>query len=173
MPNFTRKFIVEDGRYVSISDQEGRLVTFESFEDFERCTEMSLSGKWYIGYEPYIELYADSEEPEVSFDSHYPNEEYEALIDNIVTLKERKENPLYGLSGQDLIDMQNELQRLQDIEDRLALLEAEQSSEGIHVYTPDQIRNYIDNQIDGASTSGEKLEVIKSILKKMAIYILK
>jgi len=73
----------------------------------------------------------------------------------------------------ELDEMAAEEARLAAIEERLALLEAEQEVDKIHDYTPAQIRNYIDNQIDGAATSGDKLEVIKTILKKMAIYILK
>lgn len=66
-----------------------------------------------------------------------------------------------------------EAQMLAELEARVADLEAEQDALGVSKYTPDQIRNYIDNQIDSAATAGEKLEAIKGILKKLAIYILK
>ena len=66
-----------------------------------------------------------------------------------------------------------EEQRLADLEARIALLESEKEADGLSKYTPDQVRQYIDNQIDNAGTAGEKLEVIKTILKKIVIYILK
>ena len=97
--------------------------------------------------------------------------EFYKVIDYVFTAKSELE--VQDIRDQREADKLAEEQRLADLEARVAMLEAEKESEGIHVYTPEQIRNYIDNQVDNAATAGEKLEVIKTILKKMAIYILK
>ena len=57
--------------------------------------------------------------------------------------------------------------------DKISAIVAAQEADGSHTKTPDQIRTYIDTQIDGAPTAVDKLEAIKDILKKLAIYILR
>jgi len=93
-------------------------------------------------------------------------------------VNERKLVPLSFQEAGDVDDQREadklvEEQRLADLEARVALLEAEKEADGLSKYTPDQVRQYIDDQIDSAETAGEKLEVIKTILKKIVIYILK
>jgi hypothetical protein len=92
-----------------------------------------------------------------------------------MTLKspEAHQVPVWDSEIDDWVNDDEQSQAIADLEARIALLEEAQESDGVYKYTPDQIKNYIDNQIDNAATAAEKLEVIKMILKRLAIYILK
>ena len=56
---------------------------------------------------------------------------------------------------------------------RLNEIEAAKIESGIDKYTPEQVRNYISNEIDKAGTMVEVKAAVKGILIKMAIYILR
>jgi hypothetical protein len=58
------------------------------------------------------------------------------------------------------------------IQARRTAVEEAKATEGVSKYTPDQVRDYIDNQIDNAGTAAQKVEAIKKILKKLAVYVL-
>jgi len=58
-----------------------------------------------------------------------------------------------------------ELQEMADLEDRVAAIEAEIESSAVHKYTPQQVKAYIDN--------AQNLDDVKTILKKIAVYLLK
>jgi len=64
-------------------------------------------------------------------------------------------------------------QAIADLAARVAELEAEQRAAGIHKYTPEQVRNYIDNAFELATTAPQIKAVVQDILKKMAVYILR
>jgi hypothetical protein len=55
-------------------------------------------------------------------------------------------------------------------EARNAAFEEERSTGGLSRKTPQEIRDYIDNQFDAATTNTEIIEVIKTLIKKLAIY---
>jgi len=56
---------------------------------------------------------------------------------------------------------------------RVVVIEAEQEAAGIHNYTPEQVKNYIDAEFAAADTAAKLKETIQGILKKMAVYIVK
>jgi len=75
-------------------------------------------------------------------------------------------DPYYGMTPEEKAAAIAEAQRL-------AAIEAEQTSLAFHNYTPEQVKNYIDNQFSTATTALQIKAVVQDILKKMAIYILK
>jgi len=56
---------------------------------------------------------------------------------------------------------------------RITTLEEEREKTIIHHYTPEQVRNYIDNQFATATTVAQIKTVVQEILKKMVVYILR
>jgi len=102
----TKIFVLEHGELSIIRDNSNNEVAFESLKDLERCTGMVFAGKHYIGYEPDINFFSDSEDEEVTTDL-FPHEPYEWLINNIETLQARKDNPTYGLTGDALLEAQD------------------------------------------------------------------
>jgi len=90
------------------------------------------------------------------------NEAYEVIDGNFTPLDEAQ---YAQLESERQAERDAQADALAQLEARVALLEAEKESEGIHKYTPEQIRNYIDNI--------SSLDEIKTVLKKIAIYILK
>jgi len=78
----------------------------------------------------------------------------------------RAADPYYGMTPEEKAAAIAESQRL-------AAIEAEQTSLAFHNYTPEQVKNYIDNQFSTATTALQIKAVVQDILKKMAIYILK
>lgn len=98
MPSYKRIFVVEQGKYTTIRNEVGDEVSFLTLEDLMRCTGMDFTGKFYIGYEPEINFFSDSEDPSVSSDM-IPHSPYEWIIDNISVLKTRQDDKTYGLTG--------------------------------------------------------------------------
>jgi hypothetical protein len=185
MPRFKRIFVLERGEVAFLQDEDGNSMIFNSIKDLNRCTGLDFTGKFYIGYEPDIKFYEDSEDPSKSFDSSYPEPEYEAMIDNIAVLESRKADITYGLTGQELADAQAEQQKIVEQEARVASLESERESDGLGKYTPDQVREFIETRLDltdfdAAVTNAELKSAIRSylvqnrnILKRLALYTLR
>lgn len=99
-------FVVEDGKVVFINDRNGLSVTFDSLDEFKRCSGVDLTGKEYIGYEPSINLFVDSKDKNIT-EKMIPYKTYEDLIAMVPELISRKENPIYGLTGINLFNAQN------------------------------------------------------------------
>ena len=102
MSDWTKLLLIEKGAHGLIRDASGNRIGFDSLEDMSRVTGIDFTGKFYVGYEPEKNWHRDSRDSEM--DAVVPYAPYENLIDTIDTLKIRKADPLYGLSGQDLID---------------------------------------------------------------------
>lgn len=64
-------------------------------------------------------------------------------------------------------------QAIADLVARVALLEEAQEESGVHKYTPQQVRNYIDTQFAAATTVAQVKAVIVDVLKKIAVYSLR
>lgn len=105
MPSVRKIFVVEKGQLAIVRDNNGNEVSFESLAELSRCTGMDFSGKFYVGYEPTIGFFQDSEDPFVTA-GDIPHTGYEWLIDNIALLAARKADPLYGLTGVQLFEAQ-------------------------------------------------------------------
>ena len=58
------------------------------------------------------------------------------------------------------------------LEDREAAIYAEQESSGLRSFTIAQANNFIDNQLDGATTNAQLREAMKTVLKKMIPFLL-
>ena len=99
---YTKIFVLEHGELFTIRDSNGVTVTFSSRADFERCTGLDMSGKIYVGYEPDIEFFQDSEDESLSY-ADAPYEPYENLIRNVALLQERKEDKCYGLEPEEAL----------------------------------------------------------------------
>lgn len=138
---------MEHGHLFFIQAENGLSVTFETREDFERCTGLDFSNKFHISYEPDIEYFYDSENPEIS-SADIPAEPYETLIANVPTLRTRKNNPLYGLSGQAYLKKQAELAKQAELENRKEEFKQANTQDGIRTVTIEQLDNYLDSKYD-------------------------
>lgn len=147
MPTFNKIFLLENGELTVIQDNTGNSVTFESLDDLMRCTQIDFTGKWYIGYEPDINFFSDSEDPLVN-ESMIPYQPYENIIANINTLKTRKEDITWGLTGQALIDAQALVAARDAEEERLSDLDTETSGDGATKITVEQIDALLDSTYD-------------------------
>jgi len=96
-----RLFVVEKGRFVLVRNAEGREITFNTFGEFLKYSGIDLSGKYYIGYEPEITFFRDSEDPSVTSEM-IPYSPYEDIISSVDTLIARKADPYYGLTGDEV-----------------------------------------------------------------------
>jgi hypothetical protein len=172
MSDYKRLFLIANGEVAMVQNEFGESATFESIADLNRCTGMDFSGKFKVNYEPEKNIFIDSRDE--TFNEHLiPYQPYEDLIDIVLDLQARKNDPLYGLSGQELVDAQAWLDAQNEYEQALATIEAEQAAAGVTQYTPEQVRAYIDNQLAGASTNEEKFQVLVAIIKKLAVFVLK
>ena len=95
--------VLENGANMIIQDSTGDRVQFESFEDFTKYTGYVLTNKIYIGYEPEIDFFQDSEDDTIS-NADIPNEFYETLISNIALYKTRLDDIFYGMTDQESKD---------------------------------------------------------------------
>ncbi|SDP77203.1 hypothetical protein [Desulforhopalus singaporensis] len=68
---------------------------------------------------------------------------------------------------------QEELDAITALETRVAELEAERDTAGIRDITPQQAKDWIDNEFASATTNAEIVAVIKKILKKMVVFLLR
>ncbi|SDO96023.1 hypothetical protein [Desulforhopalus singaporensis] len=68
---------------------------------------------------------------------------------------------------------QEELDAITALETRVAELEAERNAAGIRDITPQQAKDWIDNEFASASTNPEIVAVIKKILKKIVVFLLR
>ncbi len=66
-----------------------------------------------------------------------------------------------------------EIRLLQDLEDRITLLESEKEATNIRDITPQQAKDYIDAQFAAATTNAQVVVAIKRILKKMVVFLLR
>lgn len=171
MADYQKMVLIENGKLGIVQNTQGDRVVFESLEDMTRVTGLDMTGKFYVGYEPEHNYFSDSRDPSIS-NEDIPYQIYENMIDNIAVLQNRKDNTLYGLSGQDLIDAQALLDAQNEYEQAAAVIKAEQEAAGVKQYTPDQVKAYIDNQVASAATNEEKFEVLVSIIKKLAVFVL-
>jgi hypothetical protein len=105
MPSFTRIFTIENGDAVIVRDNTGLSMTFESLTDLSRCTGMDFTSKYYMGYEPNIEFFEDSEDPNYTPEM-IPYIPYENIIADVATLQVRKADITYGLTGEALLEAQ-------------------------------------------------------------------
>ena len=104
-----RMFLVEKGKFVVIRDENGTEVGFASFDDFYKyCPQaefnINLTGKNYIDYEPDRGLYIDDSDSGISV-ADAPVTAYENIINSIDTIKNRVDDPYYGVdleTAQDL-----------------------------------------------------------------------
>ena len=90
-----------------------------------------------------------------------------AVIPNSVGNRDWREYVKYVYNGgeTDPWVTQAELDEIAALEARVTELEAEQESVALHKYTPEQVKNYIDNI--------SNLNDVKNALKKIAIYLLR
>jgi hypothetical protein len=98
------------------------------------------------------------------------NEAYRVVNGEFVAMDETQKA---ALDAQREDERLAESQRLTDLEARVAELESEQESVGLHKYTPQQVKDYIDNQFAAASTNAETVAVVKKLFKKLAVYTLR
>jgi len=95
-----------DGSTTMVND--GIQVDFVTTEELLFYTGLDLTGEYAITYEPLRDIHVmfDGEDDEVL---EIPNIPYEAVLNNLPLMAARKEDPYYNLSGQDLIDMEEEV----------------------------------------------------------------
>lgn len=101
-----RIFLLDNG-HVYIRDANGREVTFETIEEFDKYYNgtIDLTGEHYIDYEPDKGVYYYRDDPgDFSplvnrFDG--PRPDYEAIIDNVKQMMERQNDPYFGLSTEE------------------------------------------------------------------------
>lgn len=159
---------------IYIEDDNGNGVSFPSFAEFKRCSGVDFSG--YLGkqitYEPYRGLHTVDDGANCVHKG-LPDTTFEQMIANVGILETRKNNPLYGLTGQALEDKQAELDALDEYNAKVDAIVQEQESTGVRTYTPEQVKNYIDNQIAAAETNEEKFQTLVMLIKKLAVFVLR
>jgi hypothetical protein len=88
-----KMFLVEKGKFVVVRNND-KEVSFTSFEEFYNYyTEIDLTNKWYIDYEPERSLYIDTQE---NIHLYTPVLQYDTIINNIDTLIEKKNDQYYN-----------------------------------------------------------------------------
>ena len=96
MANVRPIVLVENGELSTIRDDTGLEVTFDTLEHLSNVTGIDFTGKFYIGYEPTIDYFEDSEDPSM-VPGLIPYAPYEALIADVATLLANSLIPGYGL----------------------------------------------------------------------------
>ncbi len=96
MSDYERMLVVENGTTVFIQDEAGNKVAFTDFAEALSVTGHDFTGKFYIGYEPHIDLFTDSRDPTVN-NSMIPYIPYEGFIDNVQVYESRLADHYYGL----------------------------------------------------------------------------
>lgn len=112
-----RIFLLDDG-HIYVRDSLGREVNFNSVDDFYNYYPgvIDLSDDYYIDYEPDKKVFYYSNDPKNYsalvnlFDEAV--KEYEAIITNTGVMKERQEDPYYGMNLEEaLIEKRNQVKR--------------------------------------------------------------
>lgn len=68
---------------------------------------------------------------------------------------------------------QEEIDTIALLQARIVALEKAREESGVHKYTPEQVKEYIDNQFAAATTVAQIKTVVADILKKIAVYTLR
>lgn len=154
MPSYRKVFVVEQGKFALIRDENGVEVSFSTLEDLMRCTGLDFTGKFYIGYEPEINFFSDSEDPTIN-ESMIPNAVYEDLITNVSVIKARQEDRTYGLTGEALkrATYEVEVDRIRDLFNQES--EAPVVSLGFTWNGGQDSASYIKGAVDLAQALGE------------------
>jgi len=166
-----RMVVVEHGETVYIKNTAGDNIGFPNFEEAYRCTEIDFTGKYYIGYEPDINLFIDSEDETVT-PALIPYAPYEWLINNIATLQERSDDPTYGLSGQELIDKQAEVAAEVINQARIDEIFAAREASELKQATLQSAKNFVDGHMNNITDLDSAKVEIREIFKKIIIHII-
>jgi len=97
---YKRMLVIEDGKHVIIRNSQGDEIKFNSLEELRKYTGVAIANKIYVGYEPEIDFFEDSEIASIS-NADIPNVEYEDLISNIALYQSRKDDPYYGITPEE------------------------------------------------------------------------
>jgi len=108
-----------DNNHIYVRDGQGNEVNFNSIDEFNNYYPgtIDLSDDYYIDYEPDKKLFYYRNDPEdfsalvTLFDE--PVEEYEAVITGAGIMKERQEDPYYGMNLEESrVQKFNQLKRM-------------------------------------------------------------
>jgi len=78
-----------------------------------------------------------------------------------------------GYTKEPLPQTQEELDQIAALEARVAAIEAEQTAEKFHEFTPQEAKNLIEKLFLEADTAAKTKELTKNLFKKFAVYILR
>jgi len=148
---------------------DGNQISFDNLAEFERITGETLPDTKYYLYEPplfHVVGFRGKNTPGMD------NTQAERLISQIPAYLIYQNDPLYGLSGQELADKQAELEAQAEFKARYDAIMQEREAAGVRNLTPEQVKTYIDNQVAAADTAGEKFQVLVSLIKKLAVFVL-
>lgn len=166
--------VLADKNGIYIEDENDNNVYFHTHADFKRYTGQDLSAyaRKMITYEPVKNIMVASRESG-ELEPLTDLVLFETLVSNVTTYQSRIANPVYGLTGQELLDKQAELMAIDEYRQKVEDIRAEQTANNTRNYTPEQIKAYIDNQIAGAVTADEKFQVVVRLIKRLAIEVLR
>ena len=179
-------FLIDYGIVIVRKDSSNE-IDFNTIEEFKRYAVdyvgTAIDDKEYVCYIPTVEVHTDTTD-NIEFYTA-PVLMYDQILTDYDVLVARKADPVYGLTGQDLIDKQAEL-AAQAIESaRLAELEAETSGDGASRITLTQIEALLDETYDptdyDAATDFASLKTaialmfnrIKALDRKICVRLLK
>lgn len=164
--------VTEHGEVILQSDIRGESVVFPSVEEFNRIAQTTFPYTEFLHYEPprflITEFAGHSNMNQPSVISML-----EGHLNNIAVYKTRLEDPLFGLTGQELDDAQARLAAIEAYNSQVAEIEAEQDAAGIKQYTPEQVRTYISNQVAGITDLASAKTVMENLFTKLAMFVLK
>ena len=95
-------FLIEKGHIVVVRDG-AKEVGFSPFDEFYKYYPgLDLTGKWYVDYEPERNLYIDSV---LNINGFEVVPEYDAVIAAIDNLLEKKNDPFFGKTPEEIQEM--------------------------------------------------------------------
>jgi len=145
----TRELLIEYGP-VLVRKSANEEVTFNSVDEFKYYGESfasgALNGKEYLNYNPDMKIHLDSALGIKEWTG--PVAKYETIINAHDQLRDRKADPLYGLSGQDLQDETNRLAKISAWRNKMLEFRNASNADGLSKVSLDQVETYLDNQYD-------------------------
>ena len=156
---------------VLIEDSDGNQVMFDTWEEFEFYVgiDPTTYKDVYINYEPMRYKHSHRTELDIVTEYPIPFPPFENVINNLSVYQARVSDPYYGLTGQDLIDKQADVALREAEQARYEAAVAARDADGMKGLTVEQITNYVNNRVDGAATTADKIEVFKELIIKLAI----
>ena len=169
--NRDNRFILVDHGPVVLQKGANNTVDFADVDEFNRYADSFASGalnnKTYLYYDPDNKVHIDSANNIDDWSG--PVGIYENILASFDTIVERKNDPLYGLTGQDRAKMIQYLKSVDQWKQKKEFIEEARENSGIKDLIPAQVEAKINAAFNQATTVEEKLELIEEYIKKLSL----